>query len=323
VPRIPIDQLEANQFLEGVYAVQNCQLGQTKAGKPFIKCLLADATGRAPGRMWNASEQLFQSLPTDGFVFVSGQTQPYQGEMQIIIQEIGAVDPSPQDLQELLPRTQNDPDEMFAEVKALLGTIEHEGLAALVQQYLEDEELMEQFKMSPAAVTVHHAYLGTLSLLKGAERLLPLYPHVNRDIVLVGLLLHDMGKCSELSYATGFKYTDEGQLVGHVARGVIWLEAKAEGAVANGAALPEPLINVLHHIILSHHGTAEFGALKTPSTPEAQFISLLDNLDAKMQLVLASAKRDDPPAPDNLQGHFTEKIWALETRVYRPDPTTL
>jgi len=328
MPRALINELEANQFIEGVYAIQNCQLGQTRNGKPFLKCLIADRTGRSPGRMWNATEQLFEGLPTDGFVSIKGQTQPYQGEMQIIIQDIRAVEPSEDDLKELLPRTEKDIDQMFADVKALLDTIEFPGLKALVEQYLEDEPLMDDFRLAPAAIQIHHAFLGgllehTLNLMQAADRLLPLYPGVNRDIVLVGLFLHDMGKCSELSFREGFKYTDDGQLVGHIARGSIWLEAKAEGASMGGAALPEAVIRVLHHIILSHHGIPEFGALKTPATPEAQFISMLDNLDAKMQLVLASAKRDEPITDQDLGGHFTEKVWALDTRVYRPDPTTL
>src|SRR5688572_13709386 len=101
VKRILIREMQASQLLEGVYAIQNCQLGQTKGGKPFIKCLLADRSGRAPGRMWNTSEEIFNGLPTDGFVRIQGQSQPYQGEMQIIIHQIERCTPREDDLIDL------------------------------------------------------------------------------------------------------------------------------------------------------------------------------------------------------------------------------
>jgi len=325
--RAYINSLEANKLVEGVYAIQNCQLGQTKAGKPFIKCLIADKTGRTPGRMWNATEELFSTLPTDGFVWISAQTQPYQGEMQLIIQQIERVNPTPEELLDLLPCSKYDPEEMFAELSKLMATLKHPAVLALAGQYLGDADLMERFKRAPAAMTLHHAYISgllehTLSLLRLAEAVLPLYPQLNRDIVLMGIFLHDLGKCVELTWETGFGYSDDGQLVGHIARGVIWLQRKAEDSAAMGQRVPEPILRVLHHIILSHHGKAEFGALKIPATPEAIAVSLLDNMDAKLHMAIVATRGDEEKAAD-LGGHFTEKVWALETRLYRPDPTTV
>ncbi len=326
--RAYIKQLVANQRLQGVYALQNCQLGKTKTGKPYIKCLLGDKTGRTPGRMWNATEELFRALPTDGFVFVSGQTQPYQGEMQVVIEEMSAVDPSPGELLELLPSSRFDPDEMFQDLSALLYTLKHPAIKALVDAYLFDQELMDRFKRAPAAQTLHHAFLSgllehTLQLLKLAEALLPLYPQVNRDIVLAGLFLHDMGKCEELTWEKGFSYSEDGQLVGHIGRGVVWLQGKADQCAAQGVAIPPAILRVLTHIILSHHGQPEFGALKLPATPEAIAVAMIDNLDAKMHMALAAADRETPIKNEEAGGAFTEKVWALDTRIYRPDPTTL
>ncbi len=322
-----IADLEPNQLVEGVYAVQNCQLGMTRGGKPFLKCLLADRTGKTPGRMWNASEQLVATLPTDGFVYIEGQTQPYQGEIQIIIQQIAATAPSEEDMLDLLPSTSFDIDEMFNALRTKLQSIEHPALQALTGQYLADEDLMHRFRQAPAAMTLHHAFLGgllehTLSLLRLADAFCPLYPKLNRDVVLTGLFIHDLGKCMELTWEEGFGYSDDGQLVGHTARGVMWLEQKAARCAEAGSPVPLPLLRVLHHIILSHHGKPEFGALKIPSTPEAIAVSLLDNLDAKMQMAMSAAREESGKAAE-LGGHFTEKIWALETRLYRPDPTTV
>jgi 3'-5' exoribonuclease len=320
--------MQGNQFVDAVFAIQNCQLGLTRGGKPYIKCLLADRSGRVPARMWNTSEELFATLPTDGFVYVSGQTQPYQGEMQIIIQQIEAVEPNADDLLELLPCSPFDPDKMFAELSEILGTLSHPGIAALAQAYLGDAELMAKFRRAPAAMSLHHAYLAgllehTLSLLKLAKSVLPLYPHLNADIVLMGLFIHDLGKCCELTWERGFGYSDDGQLVGHIARGVIVLDQKLQQVAAAGTPVPEPVALVLHHIILSHHGKPEFGALKLPATPEAIAVSMLDNVDAKLHMALAAASRGEPNKDAALGGHFTEKVWALETRIYRPDPTTL
>ena len=325
--RVYIRDLQAAQNIDGVFAVQNCQLGKTKNGKPFIKCLLADKTGRTPGRMWNTSEEQFHTLPTDGFVWIAGQTQPYQGEMQIIIQDIRPYEPSAQDLTELLPSTEHDIDQMFSEVLAFLQSLENPAIKELANRYLEDGVLMDKFCKAPAAMTLHHAYLGgllehTLGLMKLANAFCPLYPKLNRDIIMFGLFLHDLGKCEELTWENGFGYSDDGQLVGHIARGAIWLEEKSRACEEAGTKVPAAIKKVLTHIILSHHGVPEFGALKIPATPEAIAISILDNLDAKLNMAVTAA-RGDSGKPADLGGDFTEKIWALDTRLYRPDPTTV
>ncbi|MCC7145624.1 MAG: HD domain-containing protein [Phycisphaeraceae bacterium] len=326
--RILIRDLQGNQYVEGIFAIHNCQLGQTKTGKPYIKCLLSDRSGRTPGRMWNVPEDLFQGLPTDGFVHIEGQTQPYQGEIQIIIQSIYGAEPRPEDLVWLLPTSKGDPQQMFAEVVALLNSVAHPGLKSLVDAYLADQELMARFKQAPAAVALHHACLGgllehTLNLMKIAELLLPRYPQLNRDLVLVGFFLHDLGKCAELVWDRGFAYSDEGQLLGHTARGMLWLQEKAQALASAGSPLDPALLTVLHHIILAHHGKPEFGAAKVPATPEAIFVSLVDNLDAKMEMaIVATAGEDGQRRQDSgFGGNFTDKVWALDTRLYRPDPT--
>ena len=329
--RATIDTLQAAQHIQGVYAVQNLQLGMTKNGKPFLKMLIADKTGRTPGRMWSATEELFESLPTDGFVYLEGQTQPYQGEMQIIVNRIETHQPTEKELMELLPATKHDVDEMFGQVLRLLQSIENPALKCLVDRYLEDGELMQAFCQAPAAQTLHHAYLGgllehTLSLMTLADQIVGHYEYLSRDIVLMGLFLHDLGKCSELSWLEGFGYTTDGQLVGHIGRGVVMLNEKCKACEDEelgeaAVKVPAALRQVLEHIILSHHGVPEFGALKLPATPEAIFISNLDNLDAKMNMALDAADRAKLDRGGELGGDFTEKVWALGTRIYRPDPS--
>ncbi len=325
----------AAENVQGVFSVQNCQIGQTKAGKPYIKCLVGDKTGKAPARKWTTTEAEFAKLPTDGFVYLEGQTQPYQGEMQLIVNRIEPHEPTDRELADLMPTTPHDIDGMFRDVMGFLDSLDDKACRTLADRYLEDGDLMNAFCQAPAASNLHHAYLGgllehTRSLMAAAEALLPNYPGLNRDVVLMGLFLHDLGKCQELTWKTGFGYSDDGQLVGHIARGAILLSEKArlcEDLELGDAALkiPDALLRVLTHIILSHHGVPEFGALKIPATPEAIFISNLDNLDAKMQMALSATGRqdNDDTKPAELGGPFTEKQWALGTRLYRPDPTTV
>lgn len=322
-----IAQLQPNQYVDGAYTVHNCQLGVSKTGKHFLKALLGDRTGQLAARMWTIDPEHFQTLPTDGFVRVSGMTQPYQGSLQVILEKIEAYAPSDEELQDLLPTSKHDIDKMFAAMFKVVETLQNPALKALALAYLNDEALMARFRRAPAAMSLHHAYIGgllehTLSLMRLAHVICPLHPQLNRDLVMVGLFLHDLGKCFELSWDAGFGYTEDGQLVGHIARGVLMLQRKADELEAAGTRLPAPVLRVLHHIILSHHGTPEFGALKVPATPEAIAVSLLDNLDAKLQMAIA-ATREGPAKAGELGGHFTDKVWALDTRLYRPDPTTL
>jgi len=327
MPRTLIKDVPPNEFIEGVFAINNCQLGQTRNGKPYLKCLLSDRSAKVPGRMWNANEQLFQQLPTDGFVRIEGHTQPYQGQLQIIVEKIEAADPTDDDLLDLLPSTNKDIFQLFDDVKTHLAGLEHAGLKALAQSYLDDAELMRRFQRAPAAMSLHHAYLGgliehTANLLDLADRICPLYPEINGDLVKLGLFLHDLGKCEELHWERGFGYTEDGLLVGHIARGILRLQEKVNALADAGPTLPETLVRVLHHIILSHHQTPEFGALKTPSTPEAWAVSLIDNLDAKLNMAIAATRSESAQTAADADADFTDRIWSLNnTRMFKPDPT--
>ncbi len=320
-----IRDLKPNERFEGTFCIANAQLAVTRNGEPYLACLLSDKTGQCPARRWSMPPEQFQRLPVDGFVWAEGRTQPFKGELQLIIENIEGVEPTPEQLQELLPTSERPIPEMFAELTALLGTLEHPAMRALSELYLQDEMLMTQFKQAPAAKMMHHAYIGgllehTLSLLKLANVVCPLYPKINRDIVIMGLFLHDLGKTREINWEGAFSYTDRGELIGHIVEGAIMLHDKAQQAMrTNGVRFPKHVITVLQHIILSHHGIPEYGAAKIPATPEAILVSMLDNVDAKTTIALNAARPDRAKAMD-LGGNFTEKLWALDTKMFRPDP---
>lgn len=320
-----IKSLSPNRYVEGAYGILNPQIGTTRNGKPYLKCLLRDATGDAPARQWSFEEKTLAELSATGFVWIAGHTQDYNGQLQVIVEQIQKYQVSEDELVALLPASKQDIDVMYKELEALLGSLQHPGMQELAQSFLTDDELMRRFRQAPAAMVLHHAWIGgllehTLQVIKLADGMLKLYPELNRDLVIMGLFLHDLGKVRELTWQRGFEYTLSGNLIGHVVGGAMLLQEKLNAMPASGeGALSDEAEIALMHIVLSHHGALEFGAAKLPSTPEAIFVANLDDLDAKTQMGIQAAQRDDGDESSQ-SGILTEKIWALNTRIYKPDP---
>jgi 3'-5' exoribonuclease len=178
---------------------------------------------------------------------------------------------------------------------------------------------MARFCKAPAAQGFHHAFIGgllehTLNAMEVADAIVKFYPGLSRDLLLAGIFLHDIAKTWELSYDAAFGYTDGGQLVGHIVKAAMWVEHKAKEAEALlGEPIPPAVIDVLQHIILSHHGEPEFGAARTPSTPEAIAVHVIENLDAKMMMALSATRGT------GAEGNWTEYMKAFSGKLYRPD----
>lgn len=321
MPHTDLNSLTPGQDFAGVYCLVNPQQRKTRADKPFLQCSLRDATASLEAKQWDLNPGDFPALEQAKFVQVKGRTEEYRGQVQIVLNKVQPTTVTEEQLAYLLPMTQFDIEEMFSEVKDLLDTLEHPAVRALADTYLADDELMQRFRRAPAAMNVHHAWIGgllehTLQLMRVADHVMPLYPHLNRDLVMIGLFLHDLGKTTELSWDGSFDYTTDGLLIGHIVRGAIWLEEKARiSAERSGHPLPKDALIALQHIILSHHGEPEFGAAKKPASPEAIMVAQIDNLDAKSMIALGSINREDDSRPD-----FTQKVWALDTKLYQKDP---
>ncbi|MEK7731141.1 MAG: HD domain-containing protein [Planctomycetota bacterium] len=316
-----ISELKAGERIEDeVFLIRSKDLRTTTQGGLYIHAVLMDRTGQLVARAWQATEEMFQGMPEGGFMRFKGRTENYKGNMQFIIDAIRPAEPGSFEFADFLPVTKNDINKMWMRLLQIVRGIKHPDLAALLHEFIIDEELMTRFRKAPAAATLHHAYIGgllehTLSLLEIALVVIPHYPKLSLDLVLTGLFLHDIGKSTELSYETAIGYTDDGQLLGHIVQAVIWVEKKAEAAAKRtGRPFPDQLRWVLEHIILSHHGKYEFGSPKLPAVPEAVAIHHLDNLDAKVHMFLAEIENDrDPASP------WTNFNRALETKVYKPD----
>ena len=320
-PRRNVSDLKAGQRVEDeVYRIAQKDLRTTNNGSLYIHAVLADATGQILGRMWNASQELYDSMPQGGFLRFRGRVESYKGNPQFIIDGMQAVEPGSFDLSDFLPATRGDVADMWAELKEILRAVQNQDLLALAGKFINDETFATGFQRAPAAVAFHHAWLGgllehTLKLLQLAQVVCPLYPAVSQDLVLVGILLHDAGKLRELAYETNFEYTSEGQLIGHITQAVLWIhEKRAEIEEETGRPFPRDIEMALKHIILSHHGKYEFGSPRLPATAEAFVIHYLDNLDAKLNMVFEAIQSDKDASSD-----WTGFVRALETRVFKPD----
>lgn len=311
-----IEELQAGRQIDDIFMVTQPILRSTTRGDLYIAMYLSDRTGRLNCRMWQASEDIYNSLPKEGFVRVWGRAEIYKNALQIVADRVQPIDAEQVRLDDFLPRTSKNVRQMLEETKEIVSSIKNAQLKAIVDEFLADEELMEKFYKAPGGIKLHHDYLGgllehTVNMLKVARAVLPFYPEVQADLVLAGIFLHDMGKTEEFSYEMAFSYTDRGQLVGHITQTVLMLQQKVEALRDRGTAIDAGIVDSLEHIILSHHGQYDFGSPKLPATAEAFMVKFIDDMDAKLNQV-TRAIENDPGDSD-----WTEWKRALETRLYR------
>ncbi len=311
-----ISQIGPGEQVNDIYMIREPILRSTTRGDLYIAMYICDRTGQLNGRMWQASEATYNSLPKPGFVRIQGRSEVYQNNLQIVINNIAAVDAEKVSLEDFLARTDKDVNQMFEEVKVVVGRIKNTQLKALADEFLSDTELMERFRKAPAAAKLHHSYLGGLlehthKMLQVATAILGFYPQIQSDLVLAGIFLHDIGKTEELSYDMAFSYTDSGQLIGHIAKSLLMIHQKADALTAKGVKIEQEVVDALGHIILSHHGQYEFGSPKLPATPEAFMVNYIDDLDAKINQVVTAI--DNETSDSNWTGWQN----TLQTRLYR------
>jgi 3'-5' exoribonuclease len=295
-----VNQLADGETVEEVYLVTDKQLRANRNGNLYLQVDLADRTGTINARQWNAGEHVFRSFDVGDFLQARGKVQLFQGALQIILNHVERVQPEKMglDLGDFLPHTEQDVSKLLERLRGPLMKLSNPHLRALVECFLMDADFMRDFCRAPAGIRNHHAYLGGLlehvvTLLEAAERLLPLYPELDRDLLLMGVFLHDVGKVRELSFGRSFSYSDEGQLIGHLVIGVEMLNEKvAKVPELTGERFPRELLLRLKHMIVAHHGTYEFGSPKLPMTPEAIALHYLDNFDAKVHSFTRDIRAD-------------------------------
>ncbi len=286
--RHTIKSLTDGDVVEEVFVALDKQLRANRNGNFYLQMELRDRTGSIAARQWNATEAVFRTFEEGDFLFIKGKVQLFQGTLQMIVNSFEKISPDQVDLSEFLPHTEQDISKLYEKVRTFLRKMTNPHLRALAETFFMDEHLIQAFCRVPAGIRHHHAYIGGLiehiaSLMEGWDRLSTLYTAINSDLLFMGIFLHDIGKIRELVCEKTLSYSDEGQLIGHIVMGVEILNEKvARVPELTGEPFPQELLWRLKHMVLSHHGTYEFGSPRLPMTPEAVALHHLDNLDAKV-----------------------------------------
>jgi 3'-5' exoribonuclease len=318
MPRRFVNTLSDGETIEEVYLLADKQLRANRNAALYLLVDLRDKTGSISARMWNVTEEAMAHFDPGAYVHVKGKVQLYQGALQMIISQIHPVPGERLDPADFVRQSQRDTGQLTIRLREILQSITDPHLRALMDCFLIDEPLLAAFSAAPAGVKAHHAYQGGLlehvvNMLEIANRIADLLVGVDRNLLLAGIFLHDLGKVRELNFSSGCTYSDEGQMIGHLVIAVEMLTEKiAQAEKLMGEPFPPEAALRLKHLILSHHGTYEFGSPKLPMTPEAIAVHHIDNLDAKVH-EFARDIADDA----NLQASFTPFNARLDRKLFK------
>ena len=305
-------QLQKDMRWEGFLLVRSAEKRKDSRGSDYVDMNLADRTGEINCKIWNWNPE--EAAPASGSVIkVRGTTQEYNGRLQFRVERWRAAAPEdPVDMKLLVACAPRAPEDMLREIQETVDSFTNESLKKLTRAMLDIAG--DRLPWFPAAQRMHHAERSgllhhTTDMMALARAVLEIYPWLNRDLLLAGVIIHDLAKIDELkSDESGnvSDYTRDGQLLGHLVRGITNLHQASEKTGVKG----EPLV-LLEHMLLSHHGEAEYGSPKPPMFPEAEALHWIDIMDARMN-TMKSAEDKTP------EGAFSEKIFSLDRRVYHP-----
>ncbi|MBM4331353.1 MAG: HD domain-containing protein [Deltaproteobacteria bacterium] len=297
--KIFVNQLKKGHAVESIFLVKEKSLTRTKTGNLYLSLRLTDRSGEVEGRVWENALDFSALFEKDDFIKVRAEVDEFQGTLQLRILKLKKCGDAEVLLDDFLPKTPQNIEKMFSEIKSVAAGVNQPFLRRLLQAFLEDEDFVKKFKLAPAAKAVHHVYLGgllehTLSVVQLILLIGPRYKGINMDFLTTVGILHDIGKVSELSFARTFDYTDSGRLLGHIILTVEMVDEKMR-AIPD---FPENLATLLKHNLISHHGEYAFGSPKLPMTLEALLLHHLDDLDAKVNAFLGWIEKEkSDPSP--------------------------
>ncbi len=285
--------VQENKVITSSFVVVSKQVKPKKSGDPYLALTLGDRTGQIEAKMWDNVEEALDAFEQDDFLKVKGLINRYKNRFQLTIHKLRRLGESEIDFSDYLPKTTKNIDELWQTLAEFVASFQNPHLKSLIQGFMADPEISQAYRNAPAAKTLHHAYIGGLldhvvSLFRSCDLVCRNYPQVNRDLVLAGAFLHDIGKIHELTYNRSFSYTTRGQLLGHMIIELEMLQAK----LSLVPDFPPELKTLLEHLIISHHGEYEFGSPKLPMFPEALLLHYMDDLDSKMESMRALFERE-------------------------------
>ena len=279
------------EIIDSLYLLKEITERRTKQGKPYLALLLGTPEEEIEGRIWDMELKSLPALVPGDPVEAKGTSGLYQDRKQLIIDRIEKVTRRV-DPRLLYPSSSIPEKKLRKDFSALVSALGEPMLKALFREMERDSAILEAFFIAPAAVTMHHARIGglaehSLSMCRLALAVADIHPWLNRDLLVAGGLLHDIGKMREYEIAGEFRYSMEGKLLGHITLGVGMVREWMDRV----SGFPEELALQILHVIISHHGQLEHGSPRTPATPEALVIHYADDLDAKLDM-LRSASSD-------------------------------
>jgi 3'-5' exoribonuclease len=283
-----------NQVITSSFVVATKQAKPKKSGELYLSMTLVDRTGQIDAKMWDNVNDHINVFDQDDFIKVRGLINKFNGRFQLTVHKLRSMEESEIDFNDYLPRTTKNIDELWQTVAEFVESFQDQHLKALLKCFMADPQVERGYRNAPAAKTLHHAYIGGLldhvvSLFRLCDLACRNYPGaIDRDLLIAGAFLHDIGKLHELSFARTFAYTARGQLLGHM---IIELEMLQE-KIVQVPGFPAEYKTLLEHMIISHHGKYEFGSPKMPMFPEALMLHYLDDLDSKMEAMRAHFERD-------------------------------
>lgn len=283
---IYVKNLEKNQVFTGeIFAIFDINRAQDKNGKTYVNLVVGDKTGKISGKIWSDKLESINNsiLKVGNLGKLSGKVDDYKGVLQLNIYSIEQVDETQVD--DFFASSQYDPDEMFKELNSYIHSIGDKEIKDVITDIYSDSEVQRKIKYWPAGNSIHHEFRSgllqhLLEMLEIHKGLIRFYPDLNHDILIAGILLHDIGKIEELKGGLASNYTTIGSLIGHIVIGYEIFTRFAKGKMGENKLLH------IQHLILSHHGKLEFGSPVLPSTPEAIALNHIDGLSSKTRAAL-------------------------------------
>lgn len=305
-----IKDFKDGEHVHQPFLVNQMTKGLTAAGQPYLTINLQDKSGWIEGKLWDVKPDIESLIEPGAFLLVDGDIVAYRQTLQIKINQINRLNPDSLDVSLFTmsaPVPLKTLETQLAQAIAAIKDVDYHTITkTLIQKYYD------QFILYPAAVRNHHEYISgllyhTLSMIKVADALIPLYPPMNRDLVFAGILLHDLGKTQEFTSAVIPRYSTEGKLIGHLN----FMGAEIQ-SLGQSLGIDREKVMLLQHLVLAHHGKPEFGSAVMPATKEALFVHMVDDFDAKMTMIEKALDLIEP-------GSFTNRVFALDERsFYKP-----
>jgi 3'-5' exoribonuclease len=310
-----VADLQDGQALTCTFLVRHKEVRSSpRTGKSWLELGLVDRSGSINGKMWDNFEGIVKTFECDDVVQIRSRVKIYNGQKELTIEQIVSVTDGDYDLADFLAHTRFDVEKLYAELRGAVAAMKNPWLKRLLEGFVDDPAIAPRLKRAPAAMTMHHAFVGGLlehiaGLIGLSRAVAAHYEELDADLLLAGIVLHDIGKLDELSYGRGISYTTEGRLLGHISIGA----RKVREKIAAIPGFPPELATLVEHLILSHHGSLEFGSPSLPQTREAIALHFLDDMDSKM-----AAMRSSIEAPGG-NGDWTDRNPALRREILRTD----